>query len=149
MWWNADAVQCRVVVHPQVGGKQERFQGEWSRVDATPGSSLHTLMSTNTHSKSQPATTISIVCLFLPCDGVGAPSQPDQSVSYVENASTPENLQLDQYPKPLSTFQLRLSTVYPPLALVATLPELMFSVIHTSRAPPVRPADPLHCAPWS
>ena len=99
MWWNADAVQCRVVVHPQVEGKQERLQGEWSRVDATPGSSLHTLMSTNTHSNSQPATTISIVCLFLPCDGwVGAPSQPDQSVSYVENANTPKTCSLTNIP---------------------------------------------------
>ena len=91
---NADAVQRTVVVvHPQVEGKQERLQGEWSRVDATPGSSLHTLMSTNTHSNSQPATTISIVCLFLPCDGVGAPSQLlDQSFSHVENANTPQNL---------------------------------------------------------
>ena len=64
---NADAVQCTVVVvHPQVEGKQEeRFQGEGSRVDATPGSSLHTLMSTNTHSNSQPAHN-PLYCLSFP-----------------------------------------------------------------------------------
>ena len=123
MWWNADAVQCRVVVHPQVGGKQERFQGEWSRVDATPGSSLHTLMSTNTHSKSQPATTISIVCLFLPCDGVGAPSQLlDQSFSHVENANTPQNQQLDQYSKVLAITIQSQASVYFPASIIHCLP---------------------------